>query len=198
MKNNMPTVAVQDLKIHTRDNDLVVATHGRGIYIADITPLQGLTEEVLAKDANFFEIEDTINWIVPLSPASSRSNFDGESEPVGMTAWYYLGKDMAGDVKVQVYQGKMLIDEIKGENKAGIHKALWTISSRKERGEAQKKMILERNARMKEMGYSRYMQDPDFVRTPVGEGEYTFVLVVGDNKIVRKASVLKDEWTIRW
>ena len=197
MKNNMPTVAVYDIKIHKRDNDLIVATHGRGIYITDITPLQGLTEEVLAKDVCFFEMEDAINWIVPLSPASSTTNFNGESEPVGMTAWYYLGKDVTGDVKIQVYQGKMLIDEIKGENTAGVHKALWTISSRKERSEAQKKMIRERNARMREMGYGRYMQDPDFIRTPVGEGEYSFVLVVGDKKMVQKASVLKDEWTIR-
>ncbi|MBU4203863.1 MAG: hypothetical protein KKD59_07950 [Acidobacteria bacterium] len=197
MKNNMPTQPVHDMKIHKRDNDLVVATHGRGIYITDITPLQGLSEEAMAKDACLFEIEDTINWTVPLRKASSTSNFEGESEPVGMAAWYYLGKDTDRDVKVQVYQGKMLIDEIKGENKGGIHKALWTISSRKERSEAEKKMIIERNARMREMGYGRYMQDPDFVRTPVGEGEYTFVLVVGDKKFIQKASLLRDEWTVR-
>ena len=39
MKNNMPMNPVYDLKIHPRENDLIVATHGRGIYIADISAL---------------------------------------------------------------------------------------------------------------------------------------------------------------
>ncbi|GAG02714.1 unnamed protein product, partial [marine sediment metagenome] len=39
MKNNMPIQPVQDLKIHPRENDLIVATHGRGIWIADISPV---------------------------------------------------------------------------------------------------------------------------------------------------------------
>ena len=47
LNNNMPTVAVHDLMIHPRDNDLIAATHGRGIWIMDdITPLQQLTDKV--------------------------------------------------------------------------------------------------------------------------------------------------------
>ena len=44
-KQNMPWVKVTDLVIHPRENDLVVATYGRGLYVADITPLQELTAE---------------------------------------------------------------------------------------------------------------------------------------------------------
>ncbi|HEX8686690.1 MAG TPA: hypothetical protein VF654_09310, partial [Pyrinomonadaceae bacterium] len=52
----MPSVAVRDIAIHPRDNDLVVATHGRGIWVVDdITPLRALTPEALAKDAFFIE-----------------------------------------------------------------------------------------------------------------------------------------------
>ena len=41
--NNLPTVRVDDILIHPRDNDLIVATHGRSVWIADdITPLQQL------------------------------------------------------------------------------------------------------------------------------------------------------------
>ena len=40
MKSNMPTQPVHDLVIHRRENDLIVATHGRGIFITDISPLQ--------------------------------------------------------------------------------------------------------------------------------------------------------------
>ena len=51
---NFPAVAVRDLAIQPRDNDLVLATHGRGIWIIDdITPLRALTPEVLAQEAAF-------------------------------------------------------------------------------------------------------------------------------------------------
>lgn len=40
MKNNMPTQDIFDLLINPRENDLVVGTYGRGIYITDISPLQ--------------------------------------------------------------------------------------------------------------------------------------------------------------
>ncbi len=54
MQANMPIVPVRDLVIHPRENDLVVGTHGRGIFAADITPLAELTADVLAKDFHLF------------------------------------------------------------------------------------------------------------------------------------------------
>ncbi len=51
---DFPSVAVRDLAIHPRDHDLVIATHGRGIWIVDdITPLRALTPAMLAKEAAF-------------------------------------------------------------------------------------------------------------------------------------------------
>jgi hypothetical protein len=54
---NLPTVAVHDLTIHPRENDLVIATYGRALWTGDITPLQELSADVLAKDAHLFDIE---------------------------------------------------------------------------------------------------------------------------------------------
>jgi hypothetical protein len=48
-------VAVHDLVIHPRDRDLVIATHGRGIYVMDLAPLEDLTLAVLATDVFLFE-----------------------------------------------------------------------------------------------------------------------------------------------
>jgi len=61
--NNMPTVAFHDLVIHPRDGDLIAATHGRSFWILDdITPLQQLTDEVLASDAYIFEQRPATIW----------------------------------------------------------------------------------------------------------------------------------------
>lgn len=52
--SRFPTVAVRDLAIQPRNNDLVLATHGRGIWIIDdITPLRSLTPELLSQEASF-------------------------------------------------------------------------------------------------------------------------------------------------
>src|SRR5258708_29659609 len=55
----MPSVAVRDLAIHPRDNDLVIATHGRGIWIIDdITPLRALSSDMLQQKAGFVNSND--------------------------------------------------------------------------------------------------------------------------------------------
>src|SRR5213082_510742 len=61
---DLPNVAVHDIGIHPRDNDLVIATHGRGIWIVDnITPLRALTPEVLQKDVVFMQTAPVVQRI---------------------------------------------------------------------------------------------------------------------------------------
>jgi hypothetical protein len=69
LMNGMPTVAVHDLVVHPRDNDLIAGTHGRGIYILDdITPLQQLTPELVSSPARLFT-QRTATWWVDQSRA---------------------------------------------------------------------------------------------------------------------------------
>jgi hypothetical protein len=57
LKNNMPTLPFNDLTIQTRDNDLVLATHGRGIWILDqLSAIQGLGSAA-GTDAQLFPLE---------------------------------------------------------------------------------------------------------------------------------------------
>ena len=53
---NVPAVAVRDIALQPRTGDVILGTHGRGIWIIDdITPLRALTPELLAKEAAFIE-----------------------------------------------------------------------------------------------------------------------------------------------
>jgi photosystem II stability/assembly factor-like uncharacterized protein len=56
-QSNMPVVPVRDLVIHPRENDLVVGTHGRGLWVTDITPLQQWSPEVLSVPVHLFAPE---------------------------------------------------------------------------------------------------------------------------------------------
>jgi hypothetical protein len=196
MKNNMPTQPVQDLKIHPRENDLIAATHGRGIYIADISPLQELTAEVLTSNAYLFRVEPKIKWVSNVSPNYASSNFSGESEPLASAIYYYLKDKPAGEVKVSIYQGRVLINEIMGTTDPGINKVYWNWDVRRELSEAEKKAAQQRMQRFRQMGFSprgRQM-DPNYSYSPAAEGTYTVVLTVGDQNIKRKAQLLQDHW----
>ena len=53
---SLPNVPVHDLVIHPKENELIVGTHGRSIYIADVSLIQKLTEDVLSKSLYTFEL----------------------------------------------------------------------------------------------------------------------------------------------
>ncbi len=100
LKKGLPTIAVRDLAIQKRENDLVLATFGRGIYILDdYSPMRDLTKNTLAKEGHIFPIKDALMFVekTPLGTLGSRSKgFQGEAyftvpnPPVAATFTYYL------------------------------------------------------------------------------------------------------------
>ncbi len=63
MMSGMPTMRIDDILIHPRDNDLIVGTHGRGIYIIDdISAFQQMSQKVLDSDAHLFEVRPGTIW----------------------------------------------------------------------------------------------------------------------------------------
>ncbi|MGB8953551.1 MAG: hypothetical protein WCC06_12910 [Candidatus Aminicenantales bacterium] len=193
MKNNMPTQPVHDLVIHPRENDLVVATHGRGLFITDITPLQELTPQVLAREVYLFRIEPKIRWEETKRMASSSSNFNGESEPAGLVINYFLKNKPKGEVKAAVYKGTLLINELKGTADSGIHSVLWDMTKCRERTPEEKKQYAEMQRRFAAFGGFRGRRmDPNYIFSPAPCGEYRIVLTVDGREFFGFASILQD------
>jgi photosystem II stability/assembly factor-like uncharacterized protein len=68
LKSGMPPATVMDLDIQRRENDLVVSTFGRGVYILDdYSPLRHLSTETLKKEAEIFPVKDALMFI-PANP----------------------------------------------------------------------------------------------------------------------------------
>ncbi|MCI0437238.1 MAG: hypothetical protein L0271_26915, partial [Gemmatimonadetes bacterium] len=137
MKNNMPTSPVHDLHIHPRENDLIVGTHGRGIYIADISALAQVAPAVLAQNAHFFEPEPKVRWIADDRGNWASSNFRGESEPIAVPLYYHLRTNDGDSVTFTVYQGNLEIGRVRGAGSAGLHRADWNMTRRVERSQAE-------------------------------------------------------------
>ena len=76
LKGGLPTIQVRDLTIQKRENDLVVGTFGRGIYILDnYTPLRSIKPEMLRQEASVFPVKDALMYIQsqPLGGRGSES-----------------------------------------------------------------------------------------------------------------------------
>ncbi len=193
LAGDMPTQPVHDLVIHPRENDLVVATHGRGIFIADISALQELTPQVLQKAAHLFKIEPKVKWVLNNTAATSFANFPGKTEPQAIIINYYLKKDLKGEVKIAVYQGSKVINEFKGKNTRGLHQIEWKMDQRKKRSDAEKKQLQQRMKRMAAYGY-QMNTDMEYSTSPVREGNYRVVLTVGKSTRTTTATILQDLW----
>jgi photosystem II stability/assembly factor-like uncharacterized protein len=196
MKGDMPTVPVHDIKIHTRENDLVVGTHGRGIYIADVSELSQVNSMNMTAQAHLFDPEDKVRYVASDRMNRSYSNFDGESEPSGSTLGYYLGSG-ATDVSVSIYRSTVMIAELEGETEAGFHEIMWDMTSRRERSEAEQEVARGQNQGGGRGGFGRGRGGPDRTRFEVNEapaGEYRVVLTVDGQEMDSTVRILKDEW----
>lgn len=93
-KHGFPTVSVMGLKVHPRDNDLVIATHGRAAYILDdIRPLRTISKETMARPLQFFEVPDAQQYTVRQKEGprfTGDAEFRGENEPYGALLTYSL------------------------------------------------------------------------------------------------------------
>ena len=138
LKNNMPTIAIHDIVIHPREKDLVVGTHGRSIYIADISPLQEISDDLLFKNAYLFDIESKVQWRMISQPSVSAQNFSGENEAAGVTINYYLKEKVDNNIKVLIYKDEKLINELITPNNAGINSVEWGMTMREQRTEEEK------------------------------------------------------------
>ena len=196
MKGDMPTVPVHDIRIHTRENDLVVGTHGRGIYIADVSELSQVNSMNMTAQAHLFDPEDKVRYVASDRMNRSYSNFDGESEPSGSTLSYYLGSG-ATDVSVSIYRSTVMIAELEGETEAGFHEIMWDMTSRRERSEAEQEVARGQNQGGGRGGFGRGRGGPDRTRFEVNEapaGEYRVVLTVDGQEMDSTVRILKDEW----
>jgi photosystem II stability/assembly factor-like uncharacterized protein len=128
---SFPAVAVRDLAIHARDHDLVIATHGRGIWIIDdVTPLRALTPAVLSAKASFVEGRPVVQRI----PASGGwvngdAAFVGPNPPGDAVITYYQQKrHIFGDMKLEVFDadGKLL-DTLPTAKRRGLSRATWSM-----------------------------------------------------------------------
>ncbi len=115
MDNNLPAVAIHDVAIHPRDKELIVGTHGRSMLIADVSQIQQLDNQALAKELIVFDIKKMRqnNW------GRKRSNWD-ETKPINAVISVYSKANTTA--KISIKAGKdLILKTITSDVKRGLN-----------------------------------------------------------------------------
>ena len=130
--NNLPTARVDDILVHPRDGDLIVATHARSVWIADdITPLQQLAATA-NQEVALFDIRPAVNYLNDQQAGQGiggQKAFIGENPARGTMISYYLKSPATGDVKITIADvNGRTIRTLDGTKDAGINRVTWNLT----------------------------------------------------------------------
>ncbi|MEY2482523.1 MAG: hypothetical protein QOK24_1051 [Verrucomicrobiota bacterium] len=129
--SHFPAVAVRDLAVHPRDHDLVLATHGRGIWVIDdITPWRALSPELLTQEAAFVSarpvqqrIDANGGW------PSGAASFTGPNPPDAAAITYYQrSRHLFGKLKLEVLDASgRVVDDLPASKRPGLNRVFWSM-----------------------------------------------------------------------
>lgn len=133
-KSNLPPVAVRDIAIHPRESDVLLATHGRGVYIIDdITPLRSLTQEMLESDVAILDSKPTeVRFGAQIQDFPGDDEFVGANRPdVAFVTYYLKDRHVRGDFSIQILddQGRVITTLPAGKRR-GINRVEWPMRYR--------------------------------------------------------------------
>lgn len=180
----LPVVRIDDVLVHPRDNDLVLATHGRSVYIMDdITTLQDYSEEILEEPAHLFQPREAVIW--KRDARQSRSvtgdkNWTGENAPAGTAIAYWLAADATGvEITITDVSTGEAFRHMEGTGRLGTNRVQWNL-----RGDRP-----ENGQQGGGGGFGGGNQGP--MAQP---GIYKVTLTVNGQSYERNVTVLEDMW----
>lgn len=210
LNNGLPPVRVDDMAIHPRDADLIIGTHGRGIFTMDIAPLQQMTQDILDTDAHLFQIQPSIlyhlditknkgvrgaRWFSAENPHAEASDLltvryvlgeNGALAPPGAVIYYYLREKSKDQAEIRIYDadGEKILRRLKGPAEGGLNSMIWDL--RKSPSVLSPTEGGNDAVRLKESGID---EKPGSLVEP---GLYRIVLLIGGNRLEQPLMVEPD------
>ncbi|MDQ6786118.1 MAG: hypothetical protein M3033_04785 [Acidobacteriota bacterium] len=187
---NLPRVAIHDVQIHPRDNDLILATHGRSLWVFDdAAPIQQMNDQILQSANYMFDIRPAYRFSTMMTRYGIGDKlFQGANPPRGAIITYYL-KDKADEkttlkLEISDASGKKIAEVKNLSKERGLNRATWNLSLEGAR---------ERRPPATETA-------GEFARNPRGPqalpGTYTVKLFVGDKAVQEKKVEVRVDPTV--
>ncbi|MEN7341959.1 MAG: glycosyl hydrolase, partial [Pseudomonadota bacterium] len=178
---NLPQVAVHDLVVHPTEHDLVIGTHGRGVYIIDdITPLRGITPEALQANVALLPTRPApMVLTTQLQSFGANDSFYSPNPPQAATIVYHLKKrHLFGDLKVEIFDDDdRLIATLPGGKRRGLNRVEWPMRFKAPKFPPSTSLV------------------PGFLGPRVPEGEYRAVLTKGKETLETTVQLVADPRT---
>jgi photosystem II stability/assembly factor-like uncharacterized protein len=129
LKENFPMVAVRDMVIHPREHDLIIATHGLGIWIIDdLTPLRNLKKDMLESEVTILPSRpSTISYSSFMQDFPGDDGFVGANPPSSAKITYYLKeRHIFGDLKLEILDSEgRIVKSLPTGKRKGINIVYW-------------------------------------------------------------------------
>ena len=184
--NNLPTVAVHEIAIHPTAGEIVAGTHGRSLWVLDVTALRQMSAETVDAEAHLYKPNTAIQWRSrPGGGAGTARKFVGQNPPQGAHIFYSLNGG-ARDVSLKITDlaGKTL-RELEASSDSGLHRVAWDMR----RPAPQRRAGAQRGRRGGGGGGRRFGGR----RGPaVAPGTYRAVLTVDEKEFVQELVVAAD------
>ncbi|HKZ03752.1 MAG TPA: hypothetical protein VJ180_16030 [Pyrinomonadaceae bacterium] len=182
---NLPNVSVHEILVHPRENDLILATHGRSIWIFDdALPIQQLTPAILDSSTHLFPVRPALRFATRFTRYGIGDKiFTGPNPPYGALITYYLKEkpDEKVTFKVQILdQAGGLVQELdKPAKEKGLNRVAWNLRY----GGAE----VRRPPTEEETAFGGPPRGPQVL-----PGTYTIKLIVGDKTVTERIGVRLD------
>ncbi len=177
-KENLPKVAVHDMVIHPTEHDLILATHGRGVYIIDdISPMRALNKEKLQENVLLLPSRPSV-----MVEGGALQSFSGAGEFVGdnpsevaVISYYLKKRHMFGDMKVNVLdKDDNIITTLVAGKRRGINRVEWPMRLKAPKFPPSTSLV------------------PGFFGPRVAEGEYKVEIIKGKKKYYTTVELVAD------
>lgn len=181
---NLPHVSVHDILIHPRENDLILATHGRSVWILDDATAIQQVDSSLNSDLHLFDLRPALRFTTRFTRYGIGDKvFTGPNSPNGALITYYL-KEKPEDkatVKVQILDqnGKVIHELDRVPREKGVNRAVWDLRY--------KGPLLRRPPSDDEVAFFGGPRGPQVL-----PGTYTVKLIVGDRSQEKRVEVQLD------
>jgi photosystem II stability/assembly factor-like uncharacterized protein len=130
LRGNLPLVRVDDIQIQARDNDLVLGTHGRSVWVLDnISALEKMSDAVMSSDIAVFDVPTAVEFrLYNRKGNTGHKWFSAPNPPYGAMIDYYIKGAPQGNVRITITDksGKV-VREMTGPKEAGVNRATWDL-----------------------------------------------------------------------
>ncbi|HMP59531.1 MAG TPA: PDZ domain-containing protein [Gemmatales bacterium] len=128
INNNLPTVAVHEIAVHPTAGEIVAATHGRSLWVLDVTWLRQFTADAAKAPAHLFKPATVVRFRPEPSRGGTLRRFVGQNPQAGTEIFYHLGeKADRVQIKIVDVQGNT-VRELTGFADPGLNRVAWNLA----------------------------------------------------------------------